>query len=68
MFAQSVMIIGSNIYRDDDKPLYKRGNVDLIGIAFGSLSMIFIARFYYIWRNKSNKKIWNALAFEEQES
>lgn len=53
MFA---MIIGSNIYRDDDKPLYKRGNVDLIGIAFGSLSMIFIARFYYIWRNKSNKK------------
>lgn len=67
MFNQAAGIIASNIYRDDDKPLYHRGNVDLIGCAFGSIGACLAARYYYIWRNKQNKKKWDSLTQQEQE-
>ncbi|ODV80732.1 putative permease [Suhomyces tanzawaensis NRRL Y-17324] len=66
IFSQAAGIIGSNIYRQDDAPLYHRGNTQLIGIAFGAIGTCLLARFYYIFRNKQKEKAWNKLSEEEQ--
>lgn len=66
MFVQAGSIISSNIYRKDDAPLYHRGNTVLFGIAWGSLGAIILTKAYYVWRNKSRDKIWNAMTPEEQ--
>lgn len=67
MFAQGAGIISANIYRSDDAPKYKRGNTQLIGISFGCIGACIFARYYYIWRNKQNKKKWDALTPEQQD-
>ncbi|SGZ51826.1 CIC11C00000003143 [Sungouiella intermedia] len=67
MFSQTAGIISANIYRDDDKPLYHRGNVDLIGIAFGAIGACIAAKYYYVFRNWQNKKKWDAMTPEEQD-
>lgn len=68
MFSQTAGIISANIYRADDAPKYKRGNTQLIGIAFGAIGACIFAKYYYIWRNKQNKKKWDALTPEEQDN
>ncbi|CCH46445.1 putative membrane protein [Wickerhamomyces ciferrii] len=68
IFSQAASIISSNIYRPDDKPFYKRGNTDLIGVAFGALAMCVLARQYYIFRNKQKAKIWNSFTDEQKET
>ncbi|CAM9019987.1 hypothetical protein WICANDRAFT_33270 [Wickerhamomyces anomalus NRRL Y-366-8] len=65
IFSQAGSIISANIYRPDDKPAYKRGNTDLIGVAFGALAMCIVARQYYVLRNRYKEKKWNS--FSEQE-
>ena len=67
MFSQSASICAANIYRKDDAPLYHRGNTQLIAIAFGALAMCFIAKGYYILRNRQREKKWNKLSKEEKE-
>lgn len=66
MFSQSGSLIAANIYRKDDAPLYKRGNSQLIGVAFGALAMTIIAKFYYIYRNNQRDKAWNSMTLSEQ--
>jgi sugar phosphate permease len=66
MFVQAGSIIASNIYRKDDLPKYKRGNMQLFAIAWASLGALLLTKAYYIWRNKSRDKIWNAMTLEEQ--
>lgn len=40
------------IYRNDDKPLYRRGNKILLGIAaYNSLAFIG-AKIFYVWKNQ----------------
>ncbi|ODV82160.1 MFS general substrate transporter [Suhomyces tanzawaensis NRRL Y-17324] len=68
MFSQAAAIIGSNIYRKDDAPLYKRGNQVLIGITFATLAVAILSRFYYQFRNKQKEAQWSALTPEEQEN
>ncbi|KAK6455936.1 putative permease [Scheffersomyces xylosifermentans] len=67
IFSQAASIIAANIYRMDDAPLYHRGNVDLIGIAFGAIAACALTRFYYIYVNKKRDEKWNALSTEEKE-
>lgn len=67
VFSQTAAIIAANIYRDDDAPAYYRGNVVLIGCAFGALGSCILARYYYIFRNKQKEKAWDSLTIEEQE-
>lgn len=67
MFLQSAGIISANIYRADDAPAYHRGNVVLIGCAFGALGACILARYYYIFRNKQKDRAWNTLTIEQQE-
>ncbi|QLQ78669.1 hypothetical protein HG537_0B00160 [Torulaspora globosa] len=67
MFSQTANIIGSNIYRADDKPLYHRGNTQLVGIAFGFAGSCLLTKAYYIYRNKYRDAIWSKMTTEEQE-
>ncbi|KAF5115047.1 hypothetical protein DV454_002587 [Geotrichum candidum] len=68
MFVQAGSIISSNIYRKDDLPKYKRGNMQLFALAWASLGALLLTKVYYIWRNKSRDNIWNAMTLEEQHS
>lgn len=66
MFSQAGGIVAMNIYRKDDAPLYKRGNTQLIIIAFATLAMILITRQWFIFRNNQRDKKWNSLTKEQQ--
>lgn len=64
MFVQLGGIISANIYRADDKPLYKRGNRNLIIINVLSVLLFFFAKAYYVLKNKSRERKWNAMTPE----
>ncbi|KAK0716264.1 major facilitator superfamily domain-containing protein [Lasiosphaeris hirsuta] len=66
MFVQSGNIIGSNIYREDDKPLYKRGNKILLGITCFNVALFYLVKAFYIWRNRSREAKWNRLTEQEK--
>ncbi|KAH8894645.1 MFS general substrate transporter [Thozetella sp. PMI_491] len=67
MFVQSGNIIAANIYRDDDQPLYLRGNRILLGITSANIILFYLVKAFYIWRNKARDRKWNALTAEQQE-
>nr|UWK20152.1 major facilitator superfamily transporter (MSF) [Trichoderma cf. fertile] len=67
MFVQSGNIISSNIYRDDDQPLYRRGNKILLAINCFNIVLFYLVKAFYIWRNKVRDRQWNAMTKEEQE-
>ncbi|KAI5861458.1 MFS general substrate transporter [Durotheca rogersii] len=64
--VQLQSIISANIYRDDDKPLYRRGNKVLLGINCANFFVYLAAKFYYVYANKRREKIWDAMTPEEQ--
>jgi len=82
MFVQSGNIVATNIYREDDKPLCKyllpmssniplipvdrRGNKILLGICCGNIVLFYLAKLYYIRRNKARDAVWNALTAQEK--
>lgn len=67
MFVQSGNIIASNIYRDDDQPLYRRGNRILLGICVFNVFLFYAVKAFYVWRNRVREAKWRALTKEEQE-
>ncbi|KAI9744912.1 MAG: hypothetical protein M1818_001838 [Claussenomyces sp. TS43310] len=66
MTVQASNIISSNIYRDNDKPLYRRGNKALLGIVAWNFVFIIAIKGYYMWRNASRETKWNAMTQEEK--
>jgi len=66
MMVQLGSVISAYIYLDDDKPLYKKGNRNLVIINFLSIGLFLLTKAYYVWRNKQREKVWNALTAEEQ--
>ncbi|KAF4626615.1 hypothetical protein G7Y89_g11542 [Cudoniella acicularis] len=59
-------IASSNIYRTDDKPLYKRGNGQLIAITVGTIVLYGASKVYYVSRNRYKKAKWEKMTKEEQ--
>lgn len=57
-------IASSNIYRQDDKPLYRRGNKQLIAINIATIVMYALAKAYYLRRNQWKKDRWEKLSPE----
>jgi len=64
MFVQASSIIASNIYRDDDKPMYRRGNKVLLGICAYNTVLFVGAKLFYVYINKRRDKIWNSVCAE----
>ncbi|KAL7619530.1 hypothetical protein AAE478_010070 [Parahypoxylon ruwenzoriense] len=66
MSVQAGSVYASYIYRDDDKPLYRRGNTTLLMINLISILVFLLTKLYYVRRNKQKERIWNALSDEQQ--
>lgn len=66
MFLHAGVITSSNIYRDDDKPLYRRGNSILIAIACFNILLYALVKAYYVWRNNVREREWQAMTPEEK--
>ncbi|KAF5680704.1 tartrate transporter [Fusarium circinatum] len=67
MICQASSVISSQIYRDDDKPLYRRGNKVLLALVGWNVVMTVFIKGYYIWRNKTREEIWGAMSDEEKD-
>ncbi|OJD30342.1 major facilitator superfamily transporter [Diplodia corticola] len=66
MFVQAGNIVGSNIYREDDRPLYQRGNKILLGICSFNVVLFVVVKYYYIRKNKRREEAWAKLTGEEK--
>ncbi|KAF1938119.1 MFS general substrate transporter [Clathrospora elynae] len=67
MCVQAGSIISQNIYRDDDKPLYRRGNKVLISICVYNFVLFVGAKLYYVGVNRKREGIWKGMNQEERE-
>ncbi|KAF5012707.1 hypothetical protein FDECE_1267 [Fusarium decemcellulare] len=67
MFVQTGNIAASNIFREDDQPLYRRGNRVILGITCANIVLFYLVKAFYVWRNKVRDRQWNALTKEQQE-
>ncbi|KAH7353856.1 major facilitator superfamily domain-containing protein [Plectosphaerella cucumerina] len=61
MSVQMASISAANVYRKHDAPRYRDGNKNLIAIIAMNITLYLLTRTYYIWRNKSRDKIWDAM-------
>ncbi|KAJ5952232.1 uncharacterized protein N7479_010645 [Penicillium vulpinum] len=66
MCVQASAVIASNIYRADDAPRYRRGNGALVGLAVSNIFIYLLTKVYYVWRNQSRDKKWNAMTENEK--
>ncbi|KAK4494268.1 hypothetical protein PRZ48_014566 [Zasmidium cellare] len=66
MFVQAGNIIGSNIYRDEDRPYYLKGNKILLAICCFNIVLLVFVKYYYITRNKRREAAWEKLTGEEK--
>jgi hypothetical protein len=55
-------IIATNIYLDDDKPLYHRGNRVLLGINVMVIVLFLFCKAYYVTKNKIRDDKWNSMS------
>jgi len=67
MCVQSGSIIAQNIYREDDKPLYRRGNKILIGVCAYNFTAFIGAKLYYVYVNKKREETWSRMDKQERE-
>ena len=66
MAVQLATILGTTVYRDDDRPDYRRGNRALVGIVCFNVALYVGTKGYYAWRNRSRARRWDALAEQEK--
>ncbi|KAI1082149.1 allantoate permease [Whalleya microplaca] len=66
MSVQTGGVYSAYIYRDDDKPTYRRGNTVLLFINLLSILVFLLTKLYYVWRNKQKEREWNTLTEEQQ--
>ncbi|KAK4999468.1 hypothetical protein LTR66_001488 [Elasticomyces elasticus] len=66
MAVQISNVIGTNIYRMPDKPLYHTGNKVLIGVAVYPFFLFIVgAEVFYVWINRHRSRVWDAMTHEE---
>lgn len=59
-------MVSSNVYREDDRPAYRRGNRVLLGLNVLSIFLIIATKAYYMWRNKQRTRKWDALTEDQK--
>ncbi|CAA7268074.1 unnamed protein product [Cyclocybe aegerita] len=67
MFVQTGAIVYANIYRSDDRPLYKRGNRQLIAICSMNITLYILTYFFYRTLNARREKKWNSWSAKEKQ-
>lgn len=68
MTFQASTIVSQNVYRQDDKPLYRRGNKILIAICVYNLVLFVAAKQYYVVVNRRRARVWDGMTKEEKET
>ncbi|KAF3052732.1 hypothetical protein E8E11_010292 [Didymella keratinophila] len=68
MTVQAASIIAQNIYREDDKPLYRRGNKVLIAICAYNFALFIGAKIFYMAVNKKREAVWSSMSVEDKET
>lgn len=68
MTVQAGSIISQNIYREDDKPLYRRDNKVLIAICAYNFALFIGAKIFYIMVNKEKEAVWSSMSLEDKET
>ncbi len=66
MAVQASNIISSQIYRNDDKPYYYKGNKALLGIVAWNIVIFVGAKIYYVRKNAQRDDIWFGMTREER--
>ncbi|KAG6012368.1 hypothetical protein E4U43_007826 [Claviceps pusilla] len=66
MTVQMASIFSSQIYRDNDKPYYYRGNKILLGVLVWNVVLVIVLKAYYVLVNKRRDKIWLSMTREER--
>ncbi|KAF5858298.1 Leucyl aminopeptidase yscIV, partial [Aspergillus alliaceus] len=66
MCVQLGNIIGNNVYREDDKPKYRRGNTVLFALNILGIVLFLATKAYYVLRNRHRDKVWNGMTEEEE--
>ncbi|AGO13367.1 AaceriAFR229Cp [[Ashbya] aceris (nom. inval.)] len=66
MFVQMGSIISNQLYREDDAPLYHRGNEILFWIMAANIPLFILVKAYYMYRNKSRDEKWNSMSEAQQ--
>ncbi|KAF2400474.1 MFS general substrate transporter [Trichodelitschia bisporula] len=67
MCVQASNIVGQNIYRNDDKPMYRRGNKVLIALCVYNIFLFIFAKYFYTSVNKKRAAKWDAMTTEQKE-
>ncbi|QGN14480.1 putative transporter YIL166C [Kluyveromyces marxianus] len=66
MAVQVGSIYCTQIYRNDDKPLYHRGNTVLFVFAIGTIPLYLFTKWFYHSINTKREKIWSEMTDEER--
>ncbi|OKL61498.1 hypothetical protein UA08_03330 [Talaromyces atroroseus] len=66
MAVQLGSIVANFIYRDDDRPMYHRGNTDLIAINIVVIFIFLGTKVYYLYQNRRRDRIWNTMTEGER--
>ncbi|KAK4061891.1 hypothetical protein Trihar35433_9491 [Trichoderma harzianum] len=66
MFVQAGGIVSANIYVASDAPRYVKGNRALLGITCMNIVIYILTKLYYVWRNQSRAKKWEAMTEEQR--
>ncbi|KAF2151791.1 MFS general substrate transporter [Myriangium duriaei CBS 260.36] len=67
MSVQVCNIIGINIYRNDDKPYYFRGNKVLLALVCYNICLMVAIKLFYVNVNKRRERVWSAMSKAEKE-
>lgn len=65
--AQISGVASAFIYKEHDKPLYKKGNTTLLAVNILSIFVFLCTKAYYVWRNKQKARIWSGMSEAERE-
>lgn len=66
MSVQASNVFSSQIYRNDDKPYYYKGNKVLLALVAWNIVLFCASKAYYVFRNKERDAKWESMTREER--
>jgi hypothetical protein len=67
MFVQASTLIASNVYQPSDAPYYHKGNRVLLGLISATIVAFWLAKAWYVLRNRHKAKIWDSWTTAEKD-